>query len=63
MLGVHAAAYREEGGILREAEEAVPLRVFPAFADEEAREAFAAAARAALAGDENGVKKLENYLV
>ncbi len=57
------AVYAEEGGGMRALEEEKPALLFPAFADDAARETFSALAEEALKGDENSAKKLENYLV
>ncbi len=63
MLSPYFRIYGEEGGALAALEAVSPARTFPAFADESAREAFRDLAFSVLNGDENGAKKLENYLV
>lgn len=60
MLSPYCSVY--DGGAMRAMEDAAPVFSFRAYADEAAREAFAALADAVLKGDENGAKKLENYL-
>lgn len=63
MLSPYCSVYGEENAAMRALESISPAKTLFAFADAGAREAFASLAEGVLKGDENGAKKLENYLV
>ena len=63
MLGVNGKAYGETEPVLNEAEKGLPARVPYAWLSEKAFSEFCDASLAALAGEEGGAKKLQNYLV
>lgn len=63
MLGVNGKSYGETEPVLNEAEKGLPARVPYAWLSEKAFSEFCDASLAALAGEEGGAKKLQNYLV